>query len=77
MGGKLEIPVNNGDTLYVTQVSKDGDVLLNKWDGDRMTYEYKIPGGDLIMLLNLYRYVKSYDIQNDFINPYGKNREEV
>lgn len=75
MGGHIEIPVNNGDTLYVTQVSKNGDVILNKWDGDAQTYEYNIPGGDLVMLLNLYRYIKENDIQNDFINPYGKNKE--
>jgi hypothetical protein len=27
------------------------------------------------MLLNLYRYIKDNDIQNDFINPNGANKE--
>jgi len=75
MCGKLIFEVNNGGTLFLTQVSRDGDTMLTKYDGDRMTYETAIPAGDMVMLLNLYRYVKENDIQNDFINPYGKNRE--
>lgn len=75
MGGKLIFEVNNGDTLFLTQVSKDGDTTLNRYDGDRETYEATIPAGDMVMLLNFYRYVKRNDIQNDFINPYGKNTD--
>ena len=75
MGGKLIFEVNNGDTLFLTQVSKDGDTILSKYDGDRETCETTIPAGDMVMLLNLYRYVKRNDIQNDFINPTGKNKE--
>lgn len=75
MAGKIILEVNNGGTLFLTQVSRDGDTMLSKYDGDRMTYETAIPAGDMVMLLNLYRYVKENDIQNDFINPYGKNRE--
>ena len=29
----------------------------------------------MVMLINLYRYVINNDIQNDFINPNGKNKE--
>ena len=75
MGGKLIFEVNNGDTLFLTQVSKGGDTMLNRYDGNRETYETTIPAGDMVMLLNLYRYVKRNDIQNDFINPYGKNTD--
>jgi hypothetical protein len=34
-----------------------------------------IPNGDMVMLINLYRYIKDNDIQNEFINPNGKNHE--
>ena len=75
MGKHIEISVNNGGTLFLTKGSKDGDTIINRFDGDRMTYEYTIPAGEMVMLLNLYRYVKDNDIQNDFINYNGKNRE--
>ena len=32
-----------------------------------------IPAGDMVMLVNLYKHIKENDIQNDFINPHGKN----
>lgn len=76
MNKAIELLVNNSQTLFLTQTSSDGDTILNRYDGDRMTYECSIPAGDMVMLLNLYRYVKRYDIQNDFINPSGKNHDE-
>lgn len=77
MNKAIELSVNNNQTLFLTQTSSDGDTILNCYDGDRMTYECSIPAGDMVMLLNLYRYVKCYDIQNDFINPSGKNHDET
>ena len=71
----IELNVNNGATLFLTQVSADGDTIVNRFDGDNMTTDLAISAGDMVMLLNFYRYVKSHDIQNDFINPYGKNKE--
>ena len=76
MGYKLIFEVNNGNTLYLDQVSQDGDTILSRYDGEKMEYERTIPAGDMVMLLNLYRWIKDNDIQNDFINPYGKNKEE-
>ena len=73
----IKLNVNNGDTLFLTQVSADGDIALNRYDGDRMEYERIIPAGDMVMILNLYRYIKDNDIQNDFVNPNGKNRETL
>lgn len=70
----IELTVNNGQTLFLAQVSADGDAILNRYDGDRMTFERSIPAGDIVMLLNLYRYIKDNDIRNEFINPAGKNR---
>ena len=75
LGGKIILDVNNGDTLFLDQVSKDGDTILSRYDGDKMEYERTIPAGDMVMLLNLYRWTKDNDIQNDVINPYGKNKE--
>lgn len=76
MNKGIEIEVNNGQTLFLTQVSKDGDTILNRWDGDKMEYERTIPAGDMVMILNLYRYVKDNDIYDSFINPKGKNKED-
>jgi hypothetical protein len=76
MNKGIEIEVNNGQTLFLTQVSKDGDTILNRWDGDKMEYERTIPAGDMAMLLNLYRYVKNNDIYDSFINPEGNKKED-
>lgn len=35
-----------------------------------------IDEGDFVMLINYYRYIKEYDIKNDFINRDGINNEE-
>lgn len=71
----IELSVNNGQTLFLTQVSADGDTILNRWDGNTMEYERAIPAGDMVMLLNLYRYIKDNDIENEFINPNGRIKE--
>lgn len=76
MNKGIEIEVNNGQTLFLTQVSKDGDTILNRWDGDKMEYDRTIPAGDMVMLLNLYRYVKDNDIYDSFINPKGNKKED-
>lgn len=35
-----------------------------------------IDEGDFVMLINYYRYIREYDIKNDFINRNGINNEE-
>ena len=69
----IELSVNNNQALFLDQVSADGDTILSRWDGDKMEYERTIPAGDMVMILNLYRFIKDNDIQNDFVNPNGKN----
>ena len=71
----IQLEVNNGQTLFLDQTSADGDTILSRYDGDKMEYERSIPAGDMVMLLNLYRYIKDNDIMNEFINPNGKNKE--
>lgn len=67
---RLTYNVNNGNKLELIQRGHDGTVLIS--DNSISNVEF-IPPNDMVMLVNLYRYVKENDIQNDFINPYGKN----
>lgn len=69
---RLTYNVNNGNKLELIQRGHDGTVLIS--DNSISNVEF-IPPNDMVMLVNLYRYVKENDIQNDFINPYGKNKE--
>lgn len=69
---KLTYDVNNRGTLELIQRGHDGTVLIAD---DSMSKTEFIPACDMVMLINLYRYVKDNDIQNDFINPNGKNHE--
>lgn len=71
----IEFNVNNGDKLLWTQETPDGDVTVTRVDAKGyIEAEYFIPAGDMVMLLNLHQYVKINDIQNDFINPNGKEK---
>lgn len=70
----IKFNVNNGGTIILTQNTPDGDVLVTRADEKGcIECEYHITAGDFVMLLNLYRYIITNDIQNDFINPYGKS----
>ncbi len=70
--GRITFDINNNTTLTFEQEKHDGNVFV-KSDKDIKDI---ITPGDFVMLLNLYSYIKDNDIQNDFINPYGKNTEE-
>ena len=70
---RLTYDVNNGMTITLTQEAHDGDVVLIRGEGGTRTPERTIPACDMVMLLNLYRYIKDNDIRNDFINPNGRN----
>ena len=69
---RITFDVNNNNTLAFEQEKHDGNVFV-KSDKDIKDI---ITPGDFVMLLNLYSYIKNNDIQNDFINPHGKNTEE-
>lgn len=62
--------VNNGQVMELSQCGIDHDIIL---EGVNPLY---IPSGDMVMLINLYKYIRDNDIQNEFINPYGKNTDE-
>lgn len=71
---QLTYNVNNGKTLALVQRRHDGAVMI--CGADIYSKTEFIPAGDMVMLVNFYRYIKDNDIQNDFINPNGKNKEE-
>lgn len=66
---KISFDVNNGGKLEVCQVKHDGSINVSTGENKG----YNISAGDFVMLLNYYSYVKRNNIQNDFINYYGKN----
>lgn len=67
--GKISFNVNNGEKLEVCQTKHDRSISVNIRESEK----FNISAGDFVMLLNFYKYVKDNDIQNDFINYYGKN----
>lgn len=74
----LSFKTNNNGILNMMQLEIDGKVIVKRLEKDN---GYKtittIPAGDMVMLVNLYKYIKENDIQNDFINPNGKNIERA
>lgn len=72
----ISFEVNNGGVLEFTQNEPNGDVRVHRLEDGHKVYGNTIPAGDMVMLFNLYTYVKENDIQNDFINYYGKNKDE-
>lgn len=73
----MTFDINNNGILRVQQDHYAGGNVrvATERNGERISAEY-ITAGDFVMLLNMYRYIKDNDIQNDFINPYGKNKED-
>ena len=66
---KISFDANNGGKLEGCQAKHDGNISVSTEDNKG----YNISAGDFVMLLNFYKYVKDNNIQNDFINYYGKN----
>lgn len=67
----ISFDVNNSGKITLEQNEHDKSVIVKHGNGTRDT----ISSWDFVMLLNLFFYIKQNDIQNDFINPHGKNRE--
>lgn len=69
----LSFKTNNNGILNMIQQELDGKIIVKRLEKDR---GYKtittIPAGDMVMLVNMYKYVKENDILNAFINPNGK-----
>lgn len=81
MKNVIGFDVNNGEKMELIQREHDGSCLIvikDEKGKDKCLLSDKeafIPNGDMVMLLNYYVWVKGNDIQNDFINPDGKNHE--
>ena len=70
--------INNGSKVLFYQNEFDRAIKVCTYDENgELERKETIPVVDMVMLLNLYRCVKENDIQNDFINPNGKNREVI
>ena len=69
----LSIKNNNNRIMNMIQHEIDGKVTVKRLEKDK---GYKmitsIPAGDMVMLINMYKYIKENNIQNAFINPNGK-----
>lgn len=73
---KISFDTNNCGILELEQVTHDGHVIINRLNDSGVSEKRRaIKPTDFVMLLNLYEYIKENDIQNDFINPNGKNKE--
>ena len=66
---------NDHSFLNVEQSITDAPVKVRTGTNHTVEHIEEISAGDFVMLINLYKYIKDNDIQNDFINPYGKNKE--
>ena len=67
----ITFDVNNNGKVTIEQKAHDKSVTVTHGNGSKRV----INPCDFIMLLNMYQYIKDNDIQNDFINPHGKNME--
>ena len=66
---------NNHGFLNVEQTTTDAPVKVRTGTNHTVEHIEEISAGDSVMLINLYKYIKDNDIQNDFINYHGKNKE--
>lgn len=72
----LSFKTNNGGILNMIQHEVDGKVVIKRLEKDNGYKQIvEISAGDMVMLVNMYKYIKENDIQNNFINPHGKNKE--
>mgnify|MGYP001294278103 CR=1 FL=1 len=67
----IKIEVNNERVLQISQ-KEDGAVLVETGANNSVDRRFIIEEGDMVMLVNYFRYIKENDIQCDFINPQGK-----
>lgn len=74
---RITFDVNNGRTLELEQDKHDGAVMISHGLSGRLRASCIVPAGEMVQLVNLYRYVKRYNIADSFINPDGQNVERA
>ena len=72
----ISFDVNNGIEIKLQQNAHDSFVVMTREDSNGLISKRTITAGQFVMMLNLYSHIMDNDIQNDFINPYGRKREE-
>ena len=69
----LSFTTNNAGILNMIQHEVDGNIIVKRLEKDNGYKQIaEIPAGDMVMLINMYKYIKENNIQNAFINPNGK-----
>lgn len=75
----LKFLVNNNGTMCISQNEIDGNITVHTFhnfnDFADTEDDIHISNSDMVMLISLYQHIKRNNIQNDFVNPYGKNKE--
>ncbi len=73
---KIEFEINNKRTMQIAQNKYDGECTLSTFNNttSEVDHEENISAGDMVMLMNYYMYVKSNNIQCNFINPIPKTK---
>ena len=72
----LSFKTNNNGILNMIQHEIDGTIIVKRLEKNKGYQQIaEIPAGDMVMLVNMYKYTKENDIQNAFINPNGKNKD--
>ena len=69
----IELDINNGRTMQLAQQDYNGTITFTTYATKEgaIENEMHISPGDMVMLLNYYRYIKGNNIKCDFINPTG------
>jgi hypothetical protein len=62
MSGKISVNVNNGRKMTLEQYKHDGGIVVTITTGKIVTdVGYTISPGDMVTLINWYRYQKAHD----------------
>ena len=73
----LTFDLTKSKTLEIAQEEHDDTVIVStKYSCGGVEGSFIIPKEELINLLNMYAYVKNFDIQSYFLNPQGKNVDD-
>jgi len=72
----INIKINNNQTLKVFQSEESDCIKVQRYNSKNEKVNGSvIEIGDFLMLINYHSYIKENDIQCDFINPNGKNKD--
>ena len=67
------LEINNNRKMFIVQSENKIQVKTVEIATDKVESQITIPEGDMVMLINYYKYIKDNDVQCDFVNPDGKN----